>query len=134
MADERTPADDEQFWSDLEEYAVELHRAEQPIRQRHACIRAYAYAEGFSLKDNEIGFVDKQAERKLHDWKDGYDASEVIRVPRTQWFWEGIFLLYRLNLLIAREKVGKTALVCFLIRAMEQWLARTSPRAAFSTS
>ena len=120
MADDRSPADDEQFWSGLEDYAVELHRAEQPIRQRHASIRAYAYAEGFSLKDNEIGFVDKQAERKLHDWKDGYDASEVIRVPRTQWFWEGIFLLYRLNLLIAREKVGKTALMCFLIRT---WLS-----------
>ena len=120
MADDRSTADDEQFWSGLEDYAVELHRAEQPIRQRHASIRAYAYAEGFSLKDNEIGFVDKQAERKLHDWKDGYDASEVIRVPRTQWFWEGIFLLYRLNLLIAREKVGKTALMCFLIRT---WLS-----------
>ena len=29
MAYERTPADDEQFWSDLEEYAVELHCAVQ---------------------------------------------------------------------------------------------------------
>lgn len=132
MADERSPAADEQFWSDLEDYAVELHRAEQPLRQRHASIRAYAYAESVSLKDNEIGFVDKKAERKIHDWKDGYDASEVIRVPRTQWFWEGIFLLNRLNLLIAREKVGKTALVCHLIRtwlsgctsAMDQSLAK----------
>ena len=72
MADDRSPADDEQFWSGLEEYAVELHRAEQPIRQRHASIRAYAYAESFSLKDNEIAFVDKQPERKKPGIKKGF--------------------------------------------------------------
>ena len=120
MSTERNPTADQLFWAAVKDYAVELHRQEQPIRQRHASIRAFAYGENFSLKDNEIRFIDKQAERQLHDWKDGYDATEAIRVPRTQWFWEEIFLRDRVNLLIAREKVGKTALILYLIRT---WLS-----------
>ena len=114
MANDRNPTADQLFFAAVNELAVGLHRQEQPIRLRHASIRSFAHSEGFSLKDDEIRFIDKQAERQLHDWKDGYDATEAIRVPRTQWFWDGIFLRDRVNLLIAREKVGKTALVLYL--------------------
>jgi len=106
----------------MRQIAEQYHREEQPLHQRQAPLRAIAYDAGVSLDHRQIRWLEKEAERAIHDWKDGYDASEPIRVPVTKWLWDGIFLLGCVNLLIAREKVGKTALIVYLLRC---WLSRS---------
>ena len=98
-----------QLWKELREAAQRFHREEQPMHQRQASLRAIAYNAGLSLNDRQVKYLDQEAERAINNWKDGYDASESIRVPVTKWLWENIILLGCVNLLIAREKVGKTA-------------------------
>jgi len=102
--------------------AEQLHYAEQPLHQRQASLRAIAYDAGVSLDHRQVRWLDKQGERAAHNLKDGYDASESIRVPVSKWLWENIILLGCVNLLIAREKVGKTALIVYLLRC---WLNRS---------
>ena len=104
-----------EFWPDMHQIAEQFQREEQPLHQRQASLRSIAYNAGVSLNDRQIRWLDKEAERAIHDWKDGYDATEAIRVPRTKWLWDGIFLLGVVNLLIAREKVGKTSLIIYLL-------------------
>ena len=111
-----------QFWSDMLQIADQFHREEQPLHQRQASLRAIAYDAGVSLDHRQVKWLDKQGERAAHNLKDGYDASESIRVPVTKWLWENIFLLGCVNLLIAREKVGKTALIVYLLCC---WLNRS---------
>ena len=108
-----------QFWSDMLQIAEQFHREEQPLHQRQASLRSIAYDAGVSLNDRQVKWLDKQGERAAHNLKDGYDASESIRVPVTKWLWKEIFLLGCVNLLIAREKVGKTSLIVYLLRC---WL------------
>ena len=109
-----------EFWSDMHQIAEQFQREEQPLHQRQASLRSIAYNAGVSLDNRQIRWLDKEAERAIHDWKDGYDATEAIRVPLTKWLWDGIFLLGVVNLLIAREKVGKTSLIVYLLRC---WLS-----------
>lgn len=111
-----------QLWKELREAAQRFHREEQPMHQRQASLRAIAYNAGLSLNDRQVKYLDQEAERAINNWKDGYDASESIRVPVTKWLWENIILLGYVNLLIAREKVGKTALIVYLLRC---WLNRS---------
>lgn len=110
------------FWSDMHQIAEQFHREEQPLHQRQASLRAIAYDAGVSLDNRQIKWIDKQGERVVHNLKDGYDASESIRVPVNKWLWDEIFLLGCVNLLIAREKVGKTALIVYVLRC---WLSRS---------
>ena len=111
-----------QLWSELREAAQKFHRDELALHQRQASLRAIAYNAGLSLNDRQVKYLDKEAEREIHNWKDGYDATDKIRVPRTRWFLQDIILLGCVNLLIAREKVGKTALISYLLRC---WLNRS---------
>ena len=110
------------FWADMLKIAEQFHREEHPLHQRQASLRSIAYDAGVSLNDRQVKWLDKQGERAAHNLKDGYDASESIRVPVSKWLWENIFLLGCVNLLIAREKVGKTALIVYLLRC---WLNRS---------
>lgn len=115
-------AADPEFWDSMFKIAEQLHYEEQPLHQRQASLRAIAYDAGVSLDHRQVKWLDKQGERAAHNLKDGYDASESIRVPVSKWLWENIFLLGCVNLLIAREKVGKTALIVYLLRC---WLNRS---------
>ena len=110
------------FWSDMLQIAEQFHHEEQPLHRRQASLRAIAYDAGVSLDHRQVKWLDKQGERAAYNLKDGYDASESIRVPVTKWLWENIILLGCVNLLIAREKVGKTALIVYLLRC---WLNRS---------
>ena len=110
------------FWSDMLQIAEQFHHEEQPLHRRQASLRAIAYDAGVSLDHRQVKWLDKQGERAAYSLRDGYDASESIRVPVTKWLWENIILLGCVNLLIAREKVGKTALIVYLLRC---WLNRS---------
>ena len=110
------------FWTDMLQIAEQFHHEKQPLHRRQASLRAIAYDAGVSLDHRQIRWLDKQGERAAYSLKDGYDASESIRVPVTKWLWENIILLGCVNLLIAREKVGKTALIVYLLRC---WLNRS---------
>ena len=73
-----------QLWKELREAAQRFHREEQPMHQRQASLRSIAYDAGVSLNDRQVKWLDKQGERAAHNLKDGYDATESIRVPVTK--------------------------------------------------
>lgn len=115
-------ASDPEFWENMLQLAEQFQYEKQPLHQRQASLRAIAYDAGVSLDHRQVKWLDKQGERAAHNLKDGYDPTEAISIPVTKWLWDDIVLLGCVNLLIAREKVGKTSLIVYLLRC---WLNRS---------
>ena len=99
------------FWAHIHAFVVDWHRDKMPRVERLSRIRTYANAARVSLRDSEAKIIDSEAQRQYLDLKDGFGAGDVINISPVRWIWEQIFALHRVNLLLAREKTGKTALV-----------------------
>ena len=99
------------FWAHIHAFVVDWHRDKMPRVERLSRIRTYANAARVSLRDSEAKIIDSEAQRQYLDLKDGFGAGDLINISPVRWIWEQIFALHRVNLLLAREKTGKTALV-----------------------
>lgn len=99
------------FWEYIHSFVVDWHRDKMPRVERLSRIRTYANAARVSLRDSEAKIIDSEAQRQYLDLKDGFGAGDLISISPVRWIWEQIFALHRVNLLLAREKTGKTALV-----------------------
>ncbi len=99
------------FWGHIHDFVVDWHRDKMPRVERLSRIRTYANAARASLRDSEAKLIDREAERQYLDLKDGFGAGDLISISPVRWIWGQVFALHRVNLLLAREKTGKTALV-----------------------
>ena len=105
------------FWEHIHSFVEEWHRQKMPRVERLSHIRTYANTAGASLRDNEAKLIDSEAQRQFLDLKDGVGGGDVITIDPTTWVWNQIFCRGRINLLLAREKTGKTALVLAFLSA-----------------
>ena len=117
------------FWAHIHAFVVDWHREKMTRVERLSRIRTYANAARASLRDSDAKIIDSEAQRQYLDLRDGFGAGDLITISPARWLWEQVFALNRVNLLLAREKTGKTALVlAFLAEYLgrsESFLGRT---------
>ena len=117
MPDTNTLADDRKALKELRGQARYLLLEKVPPHERSALLRAAGHERGFSLRDSEILAITADARRALHGKASAATPDDEFDIPEEVWAWEQIIAARTPNLLIALQKVGKTALMAGLISA-----------------
>ena len=90
-----------------------------PPHERIALLRAAAIEGGLSLRDGEILAITAHARRELQGKASAATAEDEFDIPDEVWAWDQVIAARTPNLLVALQKVGKTALMAGLISAWE---------------
>jgi len=115
---ETTPLEDQrQILRKLRELAKRLLQEKLPPHERIALMRAAAIDRGFNLRDSEILAITADARRELQGRASAASAADEFDIPEEVWAWDQVIAANTPNLLVALQKVGKTALMAGLISA-----------------
>ena len=111
------PVDRQGLFKNLRAYTLELLQKKTPVHERTALIRAAANDCGFNLRDGEIFSLVAEARRKLQGKASAVEPGDEFDIPEDAWAWGQIIAACTANLIVALQKVGKTALVAGMISA-----------------
>jgi len=75
-----------------------------------------ASARELILRDPEILSIVATARKEIRGEGDGYGQEDEFEILEDNWIWEGIIAARVINLVVALQKVGKTALMLALVR------------------
>jgi hypothetical protein len=114
MADQLS--EDRKSIGQLRELAVQMLCEKVPYLDRMMLLRAQAQEFGLSIRDGELMTLFAAARKTLRGNSDGIDPSMELDIPDDLWAWENVIRLGTLNIVIALQKVGKTALMLQMIR------------------
>ena len=99
----------------LDLLAEKLLTQKVPVHERCIRIRTSANEQGLNIRDNEIFAITAKARRKLQGHVDAVGVEDEFDLPDTAWAWDGVIAAQVPNLLVALQKVGKSALMAGLI-------------------
>jgi hypothetical protein len=85
--------------------------------ERTALIRTAALEERIALRDGEIMAITAHARRELQGRAGAVTPDDEFDIPDEVWAWDQVIAGQTPNLLVALQKVGKTALMAGLISA-----------------
>ena len=111
------PVDQRKLFEDLRSYALELLQEKVSVLERTALIRAAAHNCGFSLRDGEIFAMFAEARRTLQGKASAAGPEDEFDIPDEAWVWDQVVASATPNLVVALQKVGKTALIAGMISA-----------------
>lgn len=109
-------SDDLKALREIQELARKLLEQKVPHLQRMPLLRAAGHDAGLSLRDNELCAMVAAARKELRGDGDGITPDMEIEIPDDDWCWEPLICAVSLNLVIALQKVGKTALILQMIK------------------
>jgi len=75
-----------------------------------------ASARELILRDPEILSIVATARKEIRGEGDGYGQEDEFEILEDNWIWEGIIAARVINLVVALQKVGNTALMLALVR------------------
>ena len=101
----------------LRELAKVLLQDKVPPHERVALLRAAGQERGFNLRDGEILAMAAEARRALNGKASAATPGDEFDIPDEVWVWDQVIAARTPNLLVALQKVGKTALMAGLISA-----------------
>ena len=97
--------------------AKRLLQEKVPPHIRTALIRTAALDERIPLRDGEIMAICATARRELQGRAGAVTETDEFDIPEEVWAWENVIAGQTPNLVVALQKVGKTALIAGLISA-----------------
>jgi hypothetical protein len=100
----------------LQEQAKEMLLEKVPYLERLVLLRAQAQAQGLTLRDKELWSMFAAARKDLRGAGDGVTSEMELDIPEDSWIWELMICAATLNVVVALQKVGKTALMLQMIR------------------
>lgn len=109
-------SDDLKALREIQELARKLLEQKVSHLQRMPLLRAAGHDAGLSLRDNELWAIVAAARKEMRGDGDGITPDMEIEIPDDDWCWEPLICSGSLNLVIALQKVGKTALILQMIR------------------
>ena len=101
----------------LHKMAKRLIAEKVPPHIRTALIRNEALNERLALRDGEIMAICATARRELQGRAGAVTETDEFDIPDEVWAWENVIAGQTPNLVVALQKVGKTALIAGLISA-----------------
>jgi hypothetical protein len=97
--------------------AKQLLQDKVPHHSRMPLLRAAGVENNLMLRDGELLAICATARQELKGQSHGFTADDEFDIPDETWSWEQIIAATTINLIVALQKVGKTALVAGLIAA-----------------
>ena len=120
---------DRHAWRELKQAAQHLLVDHVTPHERMAVLRAQANERGFAVRDQELMQLFAEARRRLQGKGLGASPGDEFDIPEEVWAWDQLIAAATPNLLVALQKVGKTALCAGLISAWHygtgSWLGHT---------
>jgi len=110
-------ASDRKSFKELRGIASDLLLDKVPPEERSALLRAAAHERGFVLTPGEVYAITAKARREMQGRAGGAGIGDQFDIPEEVWGWDQIFPILMPTLLVALQKVGKTALIAALISA-----------------
>lgn len=101
----------------LHKMAKRLLQEKVPPHLRTVLIRTAALDERIPLHDREITAMFATARRELQGRAGAVTETDEFDIPEEVWAWENVIAGQTPNLVVALQKVGKTALIAGLISA-----------------
>jgi hypothetical protein len=117
MTDTNALADDRKALKQLRGLAKDLLLDKVPPYERVALLRAAGQERGFSLRDGEILAISADARREIQGKASAATPEDEFDIPDEVWAWDQVLAARVPNLLVALQKVGKTALMAGMISA-----------------
>jgi hypothetical protein len=117
MNDTNLLAEDRKAFRELRGLACKLLQEKVPPHERAALLRAAGHERGFSLRDGEILAITADARRDLQGKSSAATPEDEFDIPEEVWAWDQVIAARTPNLLVALQKVGKTALMAGMISA-----------------
>lgn len=108
---------DRQTFRDLQKTAKRLLLEKVPPHERVALLRAAAVDEKLMLRDGEILAIVANARRDLLGKASAATPDDEFDIADEVWGWDQVIAAQTPNLVVALQKVGKTALIAGLISA-----------------
>jgi hypothetical protein len=90
-----------------------------PPHERMVMLRAEGNDLGLSLRDGEILAITAEARRDLQGKASAVTQDDELDIPDDVWLWDQVITSGTPNLLVALQKVGKTALMAGMIGAWQ---------------
>lgn len=100
-----------QLHSEAERHLVD----KTPWHERNILLRATAVELGLSLRDKDLTAVVATARNKLRGQKNGISPSDVFEIPEERWVADQLIAARTMTLVVALQKVGKSAFVCNIL-------------------
>ena len=108
--------------SDRVDALAELHDAagqhllaKTPWHERNILLRAQAGELGLSLNGKDLAAVVATARANLRGESEGISPDDVFQIPEERWLAEDLIAARTLTLVVALQKVGKSAVVCNIL-------------------
>lgn len=110
-------ANDRKLFGELRQLATHLLMEKIRPEERATLIRAAAHERGFSIGPQEILAITAHARRELQGRAGAVQPGEEFDIPDEVWLWDQVIVALAPTLIVALQKVGKTALIAGLISA-----------------
>lgn len=110
-------AADRKALKELRDLAQSLLLEKVPPHERMALMRSTALSHGLSLRDGELMALNAEARRIIQGTSSAVTPDDEFDIPDEVWAWDQVIAANTPNLLVALQKVGKTALIAGLISA-----------------
>ncbi|KZR83501.1 hypothetical protein PMIT1342_00292 [Prochlorococcus marinus str. MIT 1342] len=108
---------DRSNFNKLRGYAEQLLAEKVRPEERSTLLKAVAFDVGLQLGQKEIFAINAEARRRLQGSAGPATQKDEFDIPEQIWAWDQILAAQTPNLLVALQKVGKTALMAGLISA-----------------
>ena len=95
----------------LKESAKQLLNDKVPWHERTTLLRAQALEASLSIRDKEIMAIVADARKENRGETNGINQGEEIHIPDQKWAWDNIIAANTFNLVVALQKVGKSAFI-----------------------
>ena len=86
--------------------------AKTPWHERNILLRAKASELGLTLTGKDLAAVVATARARLRGQKKGIRPGDVFQIPEERWLAQDLIASRTLTLMVALQKVGKSAVVC----------------------
>lgn len=100
---------------DLEAAATHHLQIKTPWHERSILLKKAASELGFTLTEKHLAAVVAKARAALRGQNDGISPDDVFEIPEDDWLAEDLIAARTMTLLVALQKVGKSALVCNIL-------------------
>jgi len=110
-------ASERKSFKELRRIASDLLLDKVPPEERSALLRAAAHERGFVLSPGDVHAITAKARREMQGRAGGAGVGDQFDIPEEVWGWDQIIPILTPTLVVALQKVGKTALITGLISA-----------------
>ena len=89
--------------------------AKTPWHERNILLRAKADESGLNIRDEDLAAVVATARADLRGESEGISPDDVFQIPEERWLAQDLIASRTLTLVVALQKVGKSAVVCNIL-------------------